>query len=226
MSFANPALQACPIRRILFTDSDLDSAGVSMEFRLTYAGPLRGIGNKPRPEHIHDLRRVFHHQLKHLWATEPFLKTAYHSHPFTGRVTPERRLHDYLASQFPRFGFNFLPLVTKDLRLLCGLDILLLRPEPPGALIQSGDLDNRINTIFDALSMPSQKEQVNHAQPQPGEDPFYCLLADDRLISRVSVETDMMHQAVSVPMDKFDVRIVIKATLKPFDMGWDNLNFS
>lgn len=197
-----------------------------MDFRLTYAGPLQSIGSRGRPKHVHEIRRHFHQQLKHLWETEPYLKSAFHSHPFTGRVRPERRLHDYLAAQFPRCGFNFLPLVTKDLRLLCGLDILLLRPEPPGALVQSGDLDNRINTIFDALSMPQQIEQVNDELPQPGEDPFYCLLADDKLISRVAVETDMMHGAVSNPMSKFDARLVIKVTLKPFDMGWDNINFS
>ncbi len=35
-----------------------------------------------------------------------------------------------------------------------------------------------------------------------------------------------MHEQIQKPMNKFDARLVIKVTLKPFDMGWDNLNFS
>jgi hypothetical protein len=197
-----------------------------MEFRLTYSGQLQPIGNKPRPEHVHAIRREFHKQLKNLWQVEPYLRSAIHSEKMTGRVVPNIKLEDYLATQYQQFGFNFLPLVTKKLRLLCSVDVLFLRPEPPGDLVQSGDLDGRIKTLFDALSMPQQKEQIHKTPPIEGESPFYCLLEDDKLISRVSVETDTMHEKISTQINKFDARLVVRVCLKPFDMGWDNINFS
>jgi hypothetical protein len=41
------------------------------------------------------------------------------------------------------------------------LKITLLRPEEPGAIIlQSGDIDNRLKTLFDALSVPAQPNQL------------------------------------------------------------------
>jgi hypothetical protein len=196
-----------------------------MEFRLTYEGPLQPIGNKARPKHVHAIRQRFHSQLRNFWQTEPYLKFAAHSDRGSGRIHPVVRLSDYLAEQYERFGFNFVPLVTKDIRLYCGIDVLFLRPEPPGHLVQSGDLDGRIKTVVDALTMPQQKEQVADTLPGEGEKPFYCLLADDKLISKVSVETDMLHEPVSNPPDKFDARLVIKVTLKPFDPGWDNISF-
>ncbi len=39
-----------------------------MQFHLTYEGVLMGSGrDDPRPVHKHELRRVFHRQLKALW---------------------------------------------------------------------------------------------------------------------------------------------------------------
>ena len=49
-----------------------------MEFRLTYDGPLPSAqnGQSPTKRDIkHNMRTVFHHQLKRLWDTTPFLKT-------------------------------------------------------------------------------------------------------------------------------------------------------
>jgi len=68
-----------------------------------------------------------------------------------------------------------------------------LRNDAPGALIRSGDLDNRIKTVFDALRMPTNVDELGgYDAPAEEEDPFYCLLEDDYLITHLSVETDRL----------------------------------
>jgi hypothetical protein len=70
------------------------------------------------------------------------------------------RMVDHLAKQYERLGYNFVPLVTEQIRLFCGISVLFLRPSMPGDVMLSGDLDNRLKTLFDALRMPSCKEEL------------------------------------------------------------------
>jgi len=74
------------------------------------------------------------------------------------------------------------------------LDISLLRPEPLGSIItQSGDIDNRLKTLLDALKVPISPGALPASEkPGPEEDPFFCLLEDDSLITRISVSTDRL----------------------------------
>ena len=71
-----------------------------------------------------------------------------------------------------------------------------MRTDKPGSLIKSGsgDIDNRLKTLFDALRMPKSKDELGRYAGVPGldEDPFYCLLEDDKFITRLVVETDML----------------------------------
>src|SRR5438552_3576565 len=122
---------------ILRGDPDLPES-VIMEFRLTYEGILQGAskGNNRVP-HKHRLRKIFHKQLLRLWQTHPYLKDAFHMHPFTGRVQPEKKLFDHHAEQYSRLGYSFVPLITPELSLICRVDILFLRPAMPGSLIAS-----------------------------------------------------------------------------------------
>src|SRR6266481_4349662 len=63
-----------------------------MKFRLTYEGCDLRPSQQNKPFHLpdklaipkHKLRRHFHHQLKHLWNTNKFLKT--HRMPATGET--------------------------------------------------------------------------------------------------------------------------------------------
>jgi hypothetical protein len=65
-----------------------------------------------------------------------------------GRPGPGRSIDD-LASRFARFGYRFVPLVTRDLELLCNIEILFLRQGSPGEIInRTGDIDNRLKTLF------------------------------------------------------------------------------
>jgi hypothetical protein len=49
-----------------------------------------------------------------------------------------------------------------------------------------GDLDNRLKTLLDALSVPNQDQVI----PDPTiDDPIHCLLEDDSLVSGLEIET-------------------------------------
>jgi hypothetical protein len=66
------------------------------------------------------------------------------------------------------------------------LEDYFLRKEEPGRLYQGGDLDNRLKTLFDALSVPNKEQVVD--DPTMVEQ-VYCLLEDDRLITKVDIDT-------------------------------------
>jgi len=128
--------------------------GHFMQFRLTYEGPLFATQRDPisgqqdkRGVHKHDIRRAFHAQLKRLWDVVPHLKTGVGGG--SAAVTfglPQSPPRDvaFLSARHSLWNWNFVPLVTQDLNLVCGLDILFLRPDRPGAVLQSGDIDNRL----------------------------------------------------------------------------------
>jgi hypothetical protein len=206
---------------ILKSDPDFDPNGDCMEFRLTYAGQLLGSSrNDTRPKHKHEIRKIFHSQLKRLWDITPHLKGM--TDPpteilrFPNYPKPRSRI-EALAERFSRNGYSFVPLVTEDLDVsFCGIEILFMRSDPPGALIQSGDIDNRLKTIFDALRVPQSKDELGgYDTPSDGEKPFFCLLQDDKLITKVSVETDALLELPSQPLNVNDVRLIVKVTIQP-----------
>jgi hypothetical protein len=102
---------------------------------------------------------------------------------------------------------TFIPVVYEKLFLIAKLDILFLRPEDPGKVItQSGDLDNRIKTLFDGLRVPKANELP------PGTtcaDRVWCLLEDDALVTEFSVHTDRLLN----PQNADDVLLVIAVTV-------------
>jgi hypothetical protein len=205
-----------------------------MEFRLTYQGPLYAASNSnPGAKRKHLIRRQFHPQLKALWEKSPNLGQIVHDDLPRGSQSPSPGhkvliAHQVtaLANEFALLGYNFVPLVTKETRIWCGLEILLLTPSPQQVLA-AGDLDNRIKTLFDALRMPSQQAELGgYDNPEESERPFFCLLEDDRLVSKVAVETDMLLEPVNDPPSSHDVRLVIKVTLKPTILTWDSIRFS
>ncbi len=83
-------------------------------------------------------------------------------------------------------------------------------------IIQGGDLDNRIKTVFDALRIPKGLEEMDG---KVQEEPIYCLLEDDRLISEFRVRSDSLlllpEETVASPNDVFlviDVRLSTRAS--------------
>ena len=76
--------------------------------------------------------------------------------------------------------------------LRCSFDIMLLRPEEKRFIFTQGDIDGQLKTLFDALRMPGNLSKTGGMGPQDDEDPFFCLLQDDRLISEVRITTDQL----------------------------------
>lgn len=203
-----------------------------MQFHLTYEGPLHGSSkNDTRPDHKHWIRRIFHKQLKKLWSENQMLRVLKHGNYVNApAIHPDIPRWQGLASRFQIGKYHFVPLVMEELALSCSLDILFLRPDPPGNLIRSADIDARMKTLFDALKMPRETGQLGRCQdPGEGEDPFYCLLEDDGLITHVSITTDMLLEATSATLSKNelinDARIVIDVKARPYTFTHGNLGF-
>jgi hypothetical protein len=138
---------------------------------------------------------------------------------------PRISMQEALARNFSRNGFRFVPLCTEKLTLLCRIDVLFLRPDAPGSLIKSGDIDNRLKTLFDALRMPASADELGGYQPGQDEDPFFCLLEDDKLISHISVETDVLLEPIGQTFDANDARLVMTVNIRPADVTMGNSSF-
>lgn len=182
-----------------------------MEFTLYYRGPLKANQNTKDKQ---KLRRHFHLQLKELWNQVPLINK--HGflvkEPTSGEVGVIRCIN----------GFNFAPLVAEKLNLIAELKITLLRPEAPGSIVtQSGDIDNRLKTLFDALKVPTENDAIpKDDTPHGGEDPFFCLLEDDNLITKVHVETDRL---LDECQGASEVVLLIHVTTKATRMSWVNM---
>ena len=224
----------------------------SMRFRLTYEGLLRPSGNNLRgdggvriAQHKHEIRRVFHRQMKRLWETDGFLRN-YRIDPksrhigdspssaadtaYAAWAPPEDKLKplvDIVADRHRMYGYRFVPLVTSYFHLLCSLHILFLRHDIPGSAIQAGDIDNRIKTLIDALSIPPDQTGLvgEDGTPRDGEDPFFCLLQDDNLVGGFSVETDTLLNPPCDPEGDRAAKIVVTVELRPYFATPFNLSF-
>ena len=186
-----------------------------MEFRLTYEGKLLSQAKAPD---VHAIRKKFHKQLKRLWDEHPVLKRGHSTAP---GICPS------MKEIIPENDFNWLPIVTKENGLVCGLDILMLRKGPPRKTYT--DIDNHLKTIFDALrkARGAQELGTKNGKQQPGEDenPFYVLLQDDRFITHLSVTSDMLLDPVEVD-DEAQARLVITVSVRPYDVNSCNLEFA
>jgi hypothetical protein len=221
-----------------------------MRFRLTYEGPLRSNQRDPidgqrdrLAVHKHRIRREFHGQLKQLWETNQFLRDATRGGGGPDTTKPVAATLDtlmwsdakpipfkeWLARRYALSGYRFVPLVCSDHSLYCSLHVLFLRREEPGALLHGGDLDNRIKTLIDTLRVPADGAELEGNEiPATGEDPFFCLLDDDRAVTSLSVETDLL---LDPPANNSDdernkVRLIITVELKPYNVSIFNLSFS
>ncbi len=185
-----------------------------MKFRLIYQGKLPAASQEktrvPEKQHI---RRIFHKQLRELWRRDPFLKT------YLAQMIPVREkngtrqitMAEFKARNYQRCGYNFLPLISAEFEIACGIEILFLRRDEPGKLIkQGGDIDNRIKVLFDAFRMPQTCDELNNEKSDGDDDPFYCLLESDSLINEVQVTTDRLLTAVEEGGHENDVHLIIQ----------------
>jgi hypothetical protein len=178
-----------------------------VELTLHYRGPLRASGSgRRRVNHKHALREHFHKQLKRLWDQPPLLDE-----------------HDTSFAIRKRGHFRFVPLVDSKSYLIAELQITMLRPGPPGSIVtQTGDIDNRLKTLLDALKMPEGLNDLpSDAAPSSDEDPFYCLLEDDRLITNIDIQTA---QLLEPDQDEAEVVLLIRVVTKATQVTIGNLS--
>jgi hypothetical protein len=193
-----------------------------MKFTLTFEGDLPPNGGVREKWAI---RSQFHPQLVELWQIHPNLRSLqrnpyvptassfwhvewHHSvNPPSAPTVPSDPSIN-LCEPVERGQRKFLPLVRERIALKCGLKILFLRKEDTGRIYQGGDLDNRLKTLFDALSVPQNEQVVPTASIA---DPIYCLLEDDGLITAVNVET---HRLLARPSaSKHQVLLVVEVDI-------------
>jgi hypothetical protein len=207
-----------------------------MDFKLTYAGPLYATQRDPvagqAPKHTqnrHDIRRKFHVQLRKLWESIPDMQRKATLYLWADNNSPEppAQTIDDLAKKYAMYGFNFVPLVTQELDLMCSLDILFLRSGRPGSVVWPGDIDNRLKTLLDALRIPEAGENYSSRCAGEDEKPLFCLLEDDKLITRVAVETDDLLEPLDgkLQIDPADSRLIITVKIKPYHFSPFNSYF-
>jgi hypothetical protein len=223
----------CAASQTVRLDEWSNSEKVLVQFRLLYSGTLLGASRSDtRASLKHEIRQELSPQLKRLWETNEHLKRFSRGH---ARLWHEKHPKDkeqlptqdgpeikaalcqhglsHIAHNFERAGQPFIPLVTEEMGLRCKLEVLFLRPEEAGSLYVSGDLDNRIKTLFDALRIAKDAHEM--AGSTPSNEPIYCLLEDDRVISEIRVNTD---QLLLLPKEQVihpnDVFLVIEVSLQ------------
>jgi hypothetical protein len=212
-----------------------------VEFHLLYSGPLHSAGYEQQRKEKHAIRKVFHSQLRYLWQSNRNLRRLaqmmgagfYMQRGQPAIIPGVRSEQDTIAfglaetaKNWNRSGFNFMPLVTGDLCLRCSLDILFLRMEERNYVLQGGDIDGRLKILFDSLRMADNASELPAGvKPENDEEPFFCLLQNDDLISEVRVNAD---QLLLLPgtkeRDKHDVYLQIAVSLntttKLTQTGW------
>jgi hypothetical protein len=192
-----------------------------MKFTLTFDGELPANG---RVRDKWEIRKQFSPQLQELWRIHPATRAItavpyvakgsaflpgqlHHSiEPAQQRSRPVPNIN--LCEEMQIGARRFLPLVRERIGLRCALKILFLRKEEPGRVYQGGDLDNRLKTLFDALSMPNADQIVEDGSV----DLIYCLLEDDGLITGCNIET---HRLLSRPnSSQHEVHLVVEVDVR------------
>jgi hypothetical protein len=199
-----------------------------MKFTLTYDGSLPASANKSKNQAKWDIRKEFDPQLRDLWASHPALielqRDDNRYFPRQGGAQLRQEHHLYrgkaaykqpsansglidLCAPIEKHGAIFKPLIRETFALHCGLRILFLRQEAAGKVYQGGDIDGRIKTLVDALTMPQHSEQVIEGSSTP----IYCILEDDSMVSGLQVESERL---LGKELPKDYVRIVVEVEVR------------
>jgi hypothetical protein len=198
-----------------------------------------GKGRKGRATEKQALRKHFHKQLRELWKQHPDLREQAESRYWVGKTphnqvsfpgpgvrqivrvpasdpNPEAKTWlEHIADDHQCCGGRFVPLISETGGFTCALNILFLRRDGPGNLIANGgDVDNRIKVLLDGLRMPKTMSELgNLAIDQETENPFFCLLEDDALITSIAVNTDRLITPFQGGEHIHDVYLVIHVTV-------------
>ena len=173
---------------------------IPVEFTLRFSGTI--------PSHssakAHDIRCVFHEQLEDYWSRDTRLlkvkralikrsqKTSRAVHDVRG---DDERLGKTVDGRYYFHevnGVRFVPLVTAWRYLRCDVHVRIYRYEGAknvrgGVLDLNGDIDSKAKSLLDALRMPTDSSDGRSVTPHDGL--FFCVLEDDRLVTKLTIET-------------------------------------
>mgnify|MGYP001247401036 CR=1 FL=1 len=187
--------------------------GDEVNFRLIYDGPLKAASqSETRRVEKHALRCVFSRQLLQLYTNHDaeFLAAEWDSEPPRPVKCGE---------------FGCIALVRARLNLVCDLDILFLRRENPGQLIQhGGDIDNRIKVLFDSLRIPQDDQEVRGCKPE-GSNLLFCLTENDSLITGFRVTTDQLLEPPASRAEQNNVQLIINVEVKATRLTEQNMAY-
>ena len=178
-----------------------------MEFYLKFDGELKPNGKRTDKQAI---REVIRPQMERLWNTIP-LDSRHDLLKY-----PPAKSKDSIIKVID--GIKFAPLVTTAVFMTCELDITILWSDEPGSIINYGDIDNRLKTLFDALSCPNKNQMINK-RALKRHDPYFTLLEDDKLITAVKVQTNKL-------LTKYkskEVSVLIRVVTKPYKLTYCNM---
>ena len=99
----------------------------------------------------------------------------------------------FISAVQGRGGLRCSSVVHDKGKMVADLDILILRPGGPGDVVKGGgDIDNRLKTLFDALTIPDENQA--RLLPRPKDPTFlhHCVFEDDKLITGLRVTTDRL----------------------------------
>jgi hypothetical protein len=199
-----------------------------MEFTLRYSGTV--------PHHAkaeaHKIRRVLHGQLADYWSRDlrlkdvdatkikPFVKSARFRFDVRQQEHGQRvgsKPHDWHGYHEVR-GIRFVPLVTRWRYLRCEIAMRIWRYEGDlhtgGLLDHQGDLDGKLKALIDALRMPHEDRELPADVTHDG-NVFFCVLEDDRLVTKIGIETRNILGPRPAKADQTKVDVDIELRIYP-----------
>lgn len=185
-----------------------------MKFCLHYYGRLRS-HDDAKGKHL--IRSELHRQIKNLCATEPF----YHAfRPPPGDMPMGERVPIMYRVFGPK---KFWFLIAEQMKTVVDLKITLLVPHRVGSIVvNGGDVDNRLKTLFDALRSPQAESEIPIADGfSQYEDGMFCLLEDDKLIGGLAVALYQDHDIT----DPDFCRCLIEVQTRITAATWSNMHF-
>lgn len=139
---------------------------------LVYLGQLKSNGD---PQHKSNIRQKFSEQLSTIYKRE-----ITENENQSVRELVEEKCTQTIA------GNKYTSLVNRTLGLYAKLSVTMLSAKNSSIFANTqGDIDNRLKTIFDALSIPPESQGIKICGKLP--ELTVCLLEDDVLIRDVRV---------------------------------------
>ena len=162
-----------------------------MQLFLQYSGLLKSGNAKKASGHKHNVRLEFHPQLKNL------LQSSYFSNW-------ERYISSGTVPTSIVGNISFVPVISQKLHAHASLEITIVRA---GASSVITDIDNRLKTLFDALTVP---QELPRNIRNGAAERVYCLFENDNLITGFNVKAEKSFHP-SFGLEK-DVDVHIRVT--------------